>query len=118
MIGPSRPLPRVGGSARIKHFGGSVEWGIVVAIHEEGARVSVEGEDGELYEFVLSPASARFVSAGDAHGPRLKLLEMTREREMEAVWESERLATLADVRSPDAREDARLWEATLDDRID
>lgn len=74
MIGPSHPLPRVGGSARIKHFGGSVEQGIVVAVHEEGARVSVEGEDGELYEFVLSRASARFVPAGDAHGPRLEIV--------------------------------------------
>jgi hypothetical protein len=74
MIGPTRPLPRVGGHARIKHFGGSVERGTVVAIHDEGARLSVEGEDGELYEFVLSPASARFLSAGDAHGPRLELL--------------------------------------------
>jgi hypothetical protein len=74
MLGPSRPLPRVGGDVRIKHFGGSAERGTVVAVHDEGARLSVEGEDGELYEFVLSPASARFLSAGDAHGPRLELL--------------------------------------------
>lgn len=74
MLGPSRPLPRVGGHARIKYFGGGAERGVVVAVHEEGARVSVEGEDGELYEFVLSPASARFVSAGDAHGPRLEIV--------------------------------------------
>jgi hypothetical protein len=73
-MGPSRPLPRVGGHARIKHFGGGVERGTVLAVHDDGARVSVEGEDGELYEFALSPASARFVSAGDAHGPRLELL--------------------------------------------
>jgi hypothetical protein len=59
---------------RVKHFGGSAEQGTIVAVHEEGARVSVEGADGELYEFVLSPANARFVSAGDAHGPRLELL--------------------------------------------
>jgi hypothetical protein len=74
VLGPSRPVPRVGGHARIKHFGGGAELGIVVAVHEEGARVSVEGEDGELYEFVLSPANARFVSAGDAHGPRLEIV--------------------------------------------
>ena len=74
MLGPSRPLPRAGAPARIRHFGGSVERGTVVAVYEDGARVSVEGQDGELYEFVLSPASARFVSAGDAHGPRLELL--------------------------------------------
>lgn len=74
VLGPSRPLPRVGGHVRIKHFGGGMELGVVVAVHEEGARVSVEGEDGELYEFVLSPANARFVSAGNAHGPRLEIL--------------------------------------------
>jgi hypothetical protein len=73
VLGPSRPVPRLGGRARIKHFGGGVEDGTIVAVHERGARLSVEGEDGELYEFVLSPASARFVSAGDAHGPRLEL---------------------------------------------
>ena len=92
MLEPSRPLPRVGAPARIKHFGGGVERGVVVAVHEQGRRVSVRavaegsapgtatpsgahaGEDGELYEFVLSPATARFVSADDAHGPRLELL--------------------------------------------
>ena len=73
MLGPTRPLPKVGASALIKHFGGSTERGTIVAVYEDGARLSVEGEDGELYEFVLSPASARFVSAGDAHGPRLEL---------------------------------------------
>lgn len=74
MLGPTRPLPRVGGGARIKHFGGGVERGTVVAVHDEGRRLSVRGEDGELYEFVLSPANARFVSAGGTHGPRLELL--------------------------------------------
>ncbi len=74
MLGPSRLVPRVGASARIKHFGGGAEDGTIVAVHEEGARLSVEGEDGELYEFVLSQKTARFVSAGDAHGPRLELL--------------------------------------------
>ncbi len=74
MIGPSRPLPRVGGHVRIKHFGGGSEPGAVLAVEEEGRRLSVRGEDGELHEFVLSPKTARFVSAGDAHGPRLELL--------------------------------------------
>jgi hypothetical protein len=60
--------------ARIKHFGGSAEQGTVIAVHDDGTRLSVRGEDGESYEFVLSPASARFVSAGDAHGPRLELV--------------------------------------------
>ena len=56
------------------HFGGSVEHGTVVAVYDDGSRLSVQGEDGDLYEFVLSPANARFVSAGDAHGPRLELI--------------------------------------------
>jgi len=46
------------------------------------------------------------------------LSEVAREREVEAIWESERQATLADAQSPAALEDARLWEATLDDGID
>ena len=74
MLGPTRPLPRVGAPARIKHFGGSAEHGTIVAVHGDGSRLSVEGEDGDLYEFVLSPANARFVSTDDAHGPRLELL--------------------------------------------
>ena len=74
MLGPSRPVPQLGGRVRIKHFGGSVEHGTIVSVHEQGSRLSVEGEDGERYEFVLSPANARFVSAEDAHGPRLELL--------------------------------------------
>lgn len=74
MLGPSRPLPRVGAPARIKHFGGGSEAGTVLAVEDEGRRLLVRGEDGGLYEFVLSPSSARFVSAGDAHGPRLELL--------------------------------------------
>jgi hypothetical protein len=73
MLGPSRPLPRVGAHARIKHFGGGSEHGTIVAIEDDGRRLQVRGEDGELYEFVLSPASARFLPLGDVHGPRLEL---------------------------------------------
>jgi hypothetical protein len=75
MLGPSRPLPRVGASARIKHFGGGFECGTVVTVHDDGRRLQVRGEDGELHEFLLSPANARFVSADSAHGPRLELVE-------------------------------------------
>ena len=60
--------------ARIAHFGGGFERGIVLAVHEQGRRLRVRGEAGEVLEFVLSPATARFVSAGGAHGPRLELL--------------------------------------------
>jgi hypothetical protein len=74
VLGPTRPFPKVGAPARIKHFGGQAESGVVVAVEGEGRRLRVRGEDGELYEFVLSPANARFVPAGDAHGPRLELM--------------------------------------------
>ena len=74
MLGPSRPLPRVGASARIAHFGGGFERGTVLAVREQGRRLEVRAEGGEVLEFVLSPATARFVSAGSAHGPRLELL--------------------------------------------
>jgi hypothetical protein len=75
MLGPSRPLPRVGVRVRIAHFGGDFEQGTIVAVHEEGRRVQVRGESGERHEFVLSPATARFVSAASAQGPRLELLD-------------------------------------------
>jgi hypothetical protein len=74
MLGPSRPVPRVGARARIAHFGGSFERGKVIAVSEEGRRLRVQGESGETLEFVLSPATARFVAAGVTHGPRLELL--------------------------------------------
>jgi hypothetical protein len=46
----------------------------VIAVHEEGRRLEVRGESGEAFAFVLSPATARFVSAANASGPRLELL--------------------------------------------
>jgi hypothetical protein len=65
----------VGAHARIAHFGGGFERGTVIAVHEEGRRVQVRGEDGEVQEFVLNPATARFIATGAAHGPRLELLD-------------------------------------------
>jgi hypothetical protein len=64
----------VGARARIAHFGGGFEPGMVLAVHDDGRRLEVRGETGEVLEFVLNPATARFVSAGGAHGPRLELL--------------------------------------------
>jgi hypothetical protein len=75
MLGPSRPMPRVGARARIAHFGGGFETGAIVAVEEDGRRLSVRAQDGELHEFVLNPASARFIAAGGAGGPRLELLD-------------------------------------------
>jgi hypothetical protein len=75
MLGPSRPVPRVGAGARIAHFGGSFERGAVIAVADEGRRLRVRGETGDTFEFVLSPATARFIAAGIPHGPRLELLD-------------------------------------------
>jgi hypothetical protein len=74
MTGPSRLVPRCGAVARITHFGGSFELGTILAVREQGRRIEVRAEDGELFEFVLSPATGRFTCAGDRHGPRLELL--------------------------------------------
>jgi hypothetical protein len=74
MLGPSRPVPKVGAQVRIAHFGGGFERGTILAVREDGRRIEVRGEGGELHEFVLSPATARFVSAASAQGPRLDLL--------------------------------------------
>lgn len=75
VLGPSRPLPRAGAPARISHFGGGFELGTVLAVHEDGRRLKVRVEAGEVLEFVLNPATARFVSASSASGPRLELLD-------------------------------------------
>lgn len=73
MLGPSRPVPRVGARARIAHFGGSHEPGVVAEVLDDGRRLRVVGESGEVFEFMLSPATARFLAAGPAGGPRLEL---------------------------------------------
>jgi hypothetical protein len=75
VLGPSRPVPRVGTRARIAHFGGGFEPGVVLAVLEQGRRLEVRDAAGEVLEFVLSPATARFVAAGSSHGTRLELLE-------------------------------------------
>ncbi len=46
------------------------------------------------------------------------LAEIAREREIEAAFESERQATIADAQNPAALEEMRLWESTLEDGID
>lgn len=75
VLSPSRPLPKVGAAARIAHFGGGFEPARVVTVHDGGRRLEVRTRSGELLEFVLSPATARFVAAGGGQGPRLELLD-------------------------------------------
>ncbi len=45
-----------------------------MAVLEEGRRLQVRGQGGELGEFVLNAATARFIEAGSAQGARLELL--------------------------------------------
>ena len=46
------------------------------------------------------------------------LAEIAREQEIEAAFESERRARLAEAGDPVAEEEMRLWESTLEDGID
>ena len=68
-------MPRVGGAARIMHFGGTWERAVVSVVRDGGRRLSVDTDSGERLDFVLSPATAKFTPAGSAHGARLQLLE-------------------------------------------
>lgn len=64
----------MGARARIAHFGGTFEAGTVLAVHDQGKRLEVRSEAGDRLEFILNPATARFLAAGTGHGPRLELL--------------------------------------------
>lgn len=75
VLGPSRPYPRVGSPARVAHFGGGFEGATVIAVQDEGRRLEVRVEAGEVMVFVLNPATARFISAASGSGPRLELLD-------------------------------------------
>lgn len=68
-------MPSLGTRARVAHFGGGFEAATVIAVHAEGRRLEVRCEGGEVLEFALSPATARFVAAGSSHGARLELLD-------------------------------------------
>jgi hypothetical protein len=68
-------MPTVGARARVAHFGGGFEAATVIVVDDEGRRLEVRCEGGEVLAFVLSPATARFVSAEDSHGPRLELFD-------------------------------------------
>lgn len=67
-------MPRVGARARIAHFGGSFEEVVVLAVHDDGRRLEVRDDAGKVIEFVLNPATARFLAAGSGFGARLELL--------------------------------------------
>jgi hypothetical protein len=67
-------MPRVGGRARIHHFGGASEPASLIAVHDGGRRLDVRSQSGEVLCFELNAATARFLPAGDAQGMRLELL--------------------------------------------
>ncbi|HEY7892434.1 MAG TPA: hypothetical protein VIC05_09525 [Solirubrobacteraceae bacterium] len=68
-------MPTIGSRARITYFGGGHESAQIVAVQDDGRRLQVRGEAGEMLEFVLSPSTAKFVRPGQAiAGERLELL--------------------------------------------
>jgi hypothetical protein len=73
VLGPTRPLPRAGAPALIRHFGGRDELATVISVLDDGRRVIVEDCAGECHEFTLRRATAAFVLAGEQHSPRLRL---------------------------------------------
>ncbi len=75
MLGPSKPVPRLGAPAVIAHFGGRAEIVTIVGIEDGGRRLVVGGADGARREFTLRRATAAFVAAGEQHAPRLRLLD-------------------------------------------
>jgi hypothetical protein len=75
VLGPTRPLPRIGAAARVAHFGGGVEVATITAVRDDGRRLEVRLRDGERLEFELSPATARFVASDRHGGPRLELVD-------------------------------------------
>jgi hypothetical protein len=74
MLGPTKPMPRVGARAVIAHFGGRAEPVTIVGVEDGGRRLVVSGESGERSEFTLRRATAAFVAVGEQHAPRLRLL--------------------------------------------
>jgi hypothetical protein len=48
--------------------------GVVVAVCEDGRRLEIRADGGEVLEFVLSPATARFMASGGGQGARLELV--------------------------------------------
>jgi hypothetical protein len=50
--------------------------GVVCAVRDGGRCVTVSAQSGESFEFALSPATAKFVLAGDAHGADMELADV------------------------------------------
>lgn len=69
-----RRAPRVGAAVTISFLATRVR-GAVEEVSDEGRRVLVLTEEGELIEFVLSPVTGIFVRDGDQTGARLSFDE-------------------------------------------
>ncbi len=67
---PSRPIPRVGLSATVRHLAVDVA-AVVFEVTEDGRRVTVQTEDDETIEFVLNRSTAYYEAPNC--GPRLEL---------------------------------------------
>jgi hypothetical protein len=57
---PLRRQPRVGAEVTVAYLGTTVP-GVIVAVDDEGRLVTVVTDDERTIEFVLNPASARFL---------------------------------------------------------
>ncbi len=74
MLGPSKPVPRIGAQAVIVHFGGRAEQVTIVGVEDDGRRILVSATGGGRSAFTLRRATAAFVEDGQQHAPRLRLL--------------------------------------------
>jgi hypothetical protein len=82
---------------------------IVVAMSAETATIRVTRDTRDR---LAEQARARGISLSHL------LAEIARERELDAIFDSERQATRADARSATALEEQSTWEGTLEDGID
>jgi hypothetical protein len=74
MLGPTKPQPRIGSPAWIRHFGGGAEEpATVVEVLEEGRRLIVQDGVGTRHAFTLRRATAAFILEGAQSSPRLRL---------------------------------------------
>jgi hypothetical protein len=74
-----------------------------------------EWDRGRLVDLLFEPGALALDDPETMAGAWRSLAslpaDMAREREVEAIWESEQRATRADAQNPAAVEEMRLWEA-------
>jgi hypothetical protein len=67
-------MPRVGGQVTVNFLGASVP-GTVRAVFDEGRRLEVSTEQGEILAFALNRATATFTAEGEQTGARLTFVD-------------------------------------------